>query len=124
MKPIFKRRPFEEESVVDFQTTPIPIDNDDHDHDVVMNEGVAAFDAFSIDNVVSFREIVNWQRSVSFELQFIERSTKKREKITIERKSYVSRQSDDAIRAEENGEQEQQASVDLHPYSTVDDINL
>ena len=61
---------------------------------------------------------------MSFELQFIERSTKKREKITIERKSYVFRQSDDAIRAEENGEQEQQASVDLHPYSTVDDINL
>ena len=59
MCPIFKRRPFEEESVVDFQTTLIPIDNDDHDHDVVMNEGVAAFDAFFIDNVVSFREIVN-----------------------------------------------------------------
>ena len=51
MCPIFKRRPFEEESVVDFQTTLIPIDNDDHDRDVVMNEGVAAFDAFYIDNV-------------------------------------------------------------------------
>ena len=65
---------------MDFQTTLIPIDNDDHDHDVVMNEGVAAFDAFSIDNVVSFREIVNWQRSVSSELQFIERSTKRERK--------------------------------------------